>query len=417
MEESPKKTIFKRWWFWSVILFIVAGASFAIFTLNKKGVITELTMPKCPENLEGVLTYPLIDLSKISAITPLGNLNPPGHTSPVDHNYFSTNSTEKIALYAPADSTITNIIALYQDLGSGYKPTDFVVQYTVCKGIILDFAGYTEIIKPLRDQLAKQKGSCKGGIVKEGHEGKEQQCGYFLNYKVKSGDLIGYTQAKVEEKSGELKFPFEIWAANYNKEAPSNIDWSFYEEERYAHIMCTFDLYADEIRNQFYDKLGGERFEIIKDPSTGKLIKNETTFIKRTIEPVCGTVNHNIVGTIQGMWFGKGWKTQHVRDFVDDRRQFSIFHYNVDPTYAQIGNAGEISNGQAGQIQFIANHTGTIDREPSEVRADGKVYCYNYQNQGKILVQLMDNTNLKLEHQSGTCTESESFNHPYYYER
>ena len=33
-------------------------------------------------------TYP-VDFERIRSITPLGNLNPPGHTFPTDHMYFN----------------------------------------------------------------------------------------------------------------------------------------------------------------------------------------------------------------------------------------------------------------------------------------------------------------------------------------
>ncbi len=427
--SSPQKSILKRWWFWLIIVILIA-IGVIIFIFTRPGIsdnpISQLLAQTggsdCPDNIEGILTYPLIDLSKIGAMTPLGNLNPPGHTSPVDHIYFSANTTEKIPLYAPADATITNIIALYQDTGSGYEPRDFVVQYTICKGLILDFAGYTEIIQPIMDEIEGKSTTCKEGIVKEGHEGQQKQCGYNLSYKVTSGQLIGYTQA--QEENGQLDLQFEIWAANYNEPAPSNIDWSFYNDERYAHIICPFDLYTGDMKQQFYDKLGEYQPRNAKDPTTGN-VTTTYVFTPRTIEPICGTVNQNIVGTIQGMWFGEGWKTNHEVDFVDDSRQFSILHWNIDPTYAELGNAGEISDGNDGQVRFIPNHSGTIDREPSEVTADGNVYCYNYQTilqgqspiEGKILIQLVDDTHLKLEYKERECSTSESFTDPYNYER
>ena len=124
------------------------------------------------------------------------------------------------------------------------------------------------------------------------------------------------------------------------------------------------------------------------------------------------------------MWFGQGWKNRKDKNTPDDIRQFSFLHWNIDPAYAEIGNAGEITGGVWNQLQFIANHTGTIDREPSEVKADGKVYCYNYdrakedqQIDGKILAELVDDRHLKLEYQSGLCGANEKFTQFYNYER
>lgn len=432
-DQTPKeKSFFRKWWWsWIILAIIVVAAGF-VFTKSDKDGEASFTSSlnqknkkqACPSNLDGILTYSLVDLSKISALTPLGNLNPPGHTSPVDHIYFSTDTTEKISLYAPADSTITSILEIKRS--DSNKPSEYVVQYTICKGLVLDFAGYMELTQPLKDKLAKAKPKgCSGETKKEGHESAERQCGYDINFPVKSGELMGYTQATPkDEKDGNLDLPFEIWAANYNKEPPANIDWSYYGDDRYAHIMCPFDLYTGDLKKQFYAKLGGTEQRVDKDEETGKVTKSTGTLKPRTVEPICGTANQNIVGTIQGMWFGEGWKNRKDKNFVDDSRQFSFLHWNVDPAYAEIGNAGEITGGQANQISFIPNHTGTIDREFSEVKADGKVYCYNYRtsrdgknSSGKILAQLIDDRHLKLEFQENDCNESEQFKNPYNYER
>jgi hypothetical protein len=422
-----------------IILFVlVLGASLIFLIHQKKGniyfpgveIISDLKSkflqyPKCPADLTGILTAPLIEPKYISALTPLGNLNPPGHTSPVDHIYFSTDSNERIPVYAPADSWVTSIISVAFDAGRGFEPYGYVIQLTICDGLVLDFANSQDISQSLKDEIAKQKGDCKDGPKKDGHIGPERQCSYSINSKVRAGEQIGYTQRTLNA-DGSYNLPFEIWAADYNKPAPSNIDWSYYDnDDRYAHIMCPFDLYAGTLKQQFYDKLGGINQIKDKDEKTGKQLEAISTFKQRTIEPICGTVNQNLVGTVQGMWFGEGWRNRKDKEMPDNARQFSFLHWNIDPTYAEIGNAGEITSGQSGQLQFIAKHSGTIDREPSEVKADGQVYCYNYNvNQnwqewsgGKILTELVDDRHLKLEYQSGSCGDTETFNKPYNYER
>jgi len=361
--------------------------------------------PKCPSSLAGILTAPLIDLKSISSITPLGNLNPPGHTSPVDHNYFSSTSDDPVPVYAPADGWITDlVVVLAKDQKTGkYIDRWITMDIEICQGLKLTFANLTEASSNLKNNWPKNDNGCKYDIKKSGHDFTEGQCYFHSNIKVNAGDLLGYTQN--ETKNGFKSFPFEIWAANYNQPPPGNIDWSFYDDDRYAHIMCTFDLYSGSLKKRFYDKLGG-----IDQKTMG------LTFIPRTIEPLCGTVNQNIAGTIQGMWFGEGWKSRKDKNNPDDSRQFSFLHWNIDPTYAEIGNAGEISNGNPDQITFLPKHSGTIDREPSEVRADGKVYCYNFRS-GKILTELVDDRHLKLEYQSGSCEMLETFTKFYNYER
>lgn len=389
-----------------ILLLLISGAIF-LKTRPPSADNPFSRYPKCPSNLAGILTSPLIELTNITSITPLGNLNPPGHTSPVDHNYFSTDSDDPIPVYAPADGWITDLVViLAKDEKTGkYIDRWITMDIEICQGLKLTFANLTEASSTLKNYWPKNDNGCKYDIKKDGHDFTEGQCYFHANIRVKAGDLLGYTQSETQ-KDGPKAFPFEIWAANYNQPSPGNIDWSFYDDDRYAHIMCTFDLYTGSLKQQFYAKLGG-----IDLKSNSK-----STFIPRTIEPVCGTVNQNIIGTVQGMWFGEGWKNRKDKNNPDDSRQFSFLHWNIDPAYAEIGNAGEITDGQSGQIQFTPKHIGTIDREPSEVKADGNAYCYNYYD-GKILTQLVNDKHLKIEYQPGSCTDTETFIKPFNYER
>jgi len=383
--------------------------------LNK---ITD-TYPKCPANLEGILTFPMIDPKYISAITPLGNINPPGHTSPVDHNYFSSNYNDKIPVFSPADSwinSITVIMAKY-DGEEEYKPLWYTLNHQICDGLVLTFANYTELIQPLQDIISKQKDECKFGIKKDGHDFTEGQCYHRLDYKVKAGELIGWTEVE-KEKGNALSF--EIWAANYNESPKSGVNWDYYNDDRYAHIMCTFDLYAGSLKNDYYKKLGAWSIPKYKDSVTGKeMLGSDGTFIPRTIEPLCGEVNQDIVGTIQGMWFGYKPKKGETVEF--EGRGFAFLHNNIDPKIGEISVGGDLMEGRSRQIFFGPKFEGLIDREPSHVRADNKVYCYNffddYEKSSKIIVELIDDHNLKAEYKLGECNSDESFSSPYKYER
>ena len=381
---------------------------------------TNSKYPSCPENLSGILTYPLMEPKYISGLIPLGNINPPGHTSPVDHIYFATDYDGRIPLYAPADAWITSIIAILQQDNTGnYTTTGYVVQYTVCKGLVLDFASYTDIIQPIKNILDKQKPECHYGIVKPGHEGgAEGQCNYQINYPVKSGEEIGWVQRYKRENDYDL--PFEIWAADYNKLPPSQTNWDYYDDNRYAHIICPFDLYSNDLKNEYGSKFGVWKENIIKDNITGEITKDDSQrhFVARNGLPICGQVDQDIVGTIQGTWFG-GKPGDKGIEFAG--KVIAFLHNNIDVNQGEVSIGGDLAEGKAATIFFTPMHAGTIDREPSEIKNDGKIYCYNAENNwqisGKILVQLIDDYNIKAEHQSGTCSSNESFKNSFEYER
>ena len=418
-----KASLFKH--FWRSIIVILIVVVFVVFIASQKfdsdeplakRVTKEVThvfksSPECPKNLSGVLTAPLMNPKYISALTPLGNINPPGHTSPVDHIYFSTDFAGKIPLLAPADASITNITEILKADGSGkYMPTGYVVRYVICDGLVLDFASYTSLIKPLRDELSKQKPNCKYGIVKPGHTGgPEGQCYYNVNYKVKSGEEIGWVQAVKNEQG--LDLPFEIWAANYNKPARTDVNWNFYNDDRYAHSMCTFDLYSGDLRSAFYSKFGGM-------VTFGEDKSKQSKFVLRIIEPVCGQVNQDLAGTIQGMWYA-GDSSEKNLEFQG--KGLAFLHNNIDPIQGEISIGGNFMD-QAGVIMFLPTHLGNIDREPSEVKSDGNIYCYNSDQSGrspggKVLVQLIDAHHMRVEHLAGSCGTHEAFHKAFDYQR
>ena len=393
--------IFTRYWRQAVIVLVacLVISTFAIANIGgETPLLKKITRAfssdrVCPKDLSGVLTAPLMEPKYISGLTPLGNINPPGHTSPVDHIYFATEFTGKIPLPAPAVATITDITEILKADSSGkYLATGYVVRFVVCDGLVLDFANYTDLIKPLKDQLAKQKSNCKYGIVKPGHTGgPEGQCYYTVHFATKAGQIIGWVQAVQTDQ--RLDLPFEIWAANYNKPARTDVNWDFYNDDRYAHSMCLFDLYAGDLKKEFYAKF------------------------TRTIAPICGQVNQDIVGTIQGMWYGGSSKE---KDLEFKGKGLAFLHNNFDPRQGEISIGGNIID-RAGVITFLPTHVGKIDREPSEVKS-GIIYCYNSDQNGwspggKILAQLVDNHHLKVEHLTGICGSNDVFQKPFIYQR
>jgi hypothetical protein len=364
------------------------------------------SFPKCPSNLVGILKYPLIDIKSITAIWPLGNIAPPGHTSPVDHNYFDASTDDKVAVYAPADGWITEITAiLSKDEKTGkYVDKGITINIEICKGLVLTFANLTESASILKDNWPKNDNGCRYDINKTGHDYTEGQCYFHSNIKVKAGDLLGYTQNETK-KDGSKGFAFEIWAADYNKTPRTDVNWKYYDDNRYAHIMCTFDLYSGDLKNQFSKKFG------FVDPKTHK-------FKPRTIEPLCGQVNQDIVGTVQGMWFSKATPKDDYDTKFDGGLAF--IHNNMDPKTGEISIGGDLNNGKADTVFFNPTISGQISREPSEIKADGKIYCYDATRDSGIkrfLVQLVDSHHLTAEIQNGTCDGNYFFIKSFNYER
>jgi|GEM_PF-1214468 len=377
---------------------------------------TTAGLKACPTDLAGILTAPLMDPNAIAAMIPLGNVSPPGHTFPVDHIYFMVNTNEPVPLYAPADGWITHIMAnsIKKTTDSPYEFESFVVTYTICDGLVLDFAGYNDVVQPIKDELAGMQGECKSGIVKSGHDSAaEQQCDYSnLRIPVTSNEIIGYTQRIMRSDGSGYNIPFEIWAANYNQPARSDVDWSYYNDNRYAHAICTFDLYSGELKSTYDAKFGTWSEGGIKDKE-GNIIPGEPVFTPRTVAPACGEIVQNIAGTLQGAWFSsKPDQNDKSGNVGYTGYGLTIIHNNIDPNVGEVVVGGEFSIGLSGIINFKPVHTGLVNREPSEVRADGRTYCYHSNVEGinvgplikgKVLIRMVNDHTLEAEYKDGTC--------------
>jgi hypothetical protein len=170
----------------------------------------------------------------------------------------------------------------------------------------------------------------------------------------------------------------------------------------HLHTACPMDYFTEPAKSMMYGFFGwwdGGR---------------------RTVEPICGTIMQDVVGTAQGSWFDAPPGDTNMEN---EGKAISLIHDNRFGLLGELVIGGQVS--QAGMVEFTTTHTGTINREPSEVTADGKIYCYeNYDVEhvytgltGKFILQLVDANTLKIEHKDGSCTNSEVFTNPYTYQR
>ncbi len=180
-----------------------------------------------------------------------------------------------------------------------------------------------------------------------------------------------------------------------------------------------FDLYSGDLKNTLYSKFGTYAFVKYEDKKLEE--KKETYFLPRTIEPICGSPHQNVYGTAQGDWFSSDTGGNDNPEFSGDG--LSLIHDNIDPRIGKMVIGGNFA--EVGIITFNPRHIGSINREFSEVEPSNTVYCYQQEEgidfnryfDGIVVLQLIDEHNLKIERQSGDCKEAMSFVSPFNYER
>lgn len=264
--------------------------------------------------------------------------------------------------------------------------TDYALYFASCNGFEASFGHIRTISDSLQAAIAVAEKGCQpeypvGDII-------ALACKYHPNYAATAGEIVGALLAA----DGAPNFDFGALDRRYGPLA-------FAAPERYpgdaAYVACPLDLFEASVKAALYERLG-----------------NGST--QRTIEPRCGTIMQDLPGTLQGNWFTEPgeWGPLEAAGKV-----MVLIHGNFDPTIG-VASVGAVV-GTQGRIDFTPRHSGSFNREFSEVTPGATIYCYagdiahdDRSLPGKLLVQLVDATTLLVEYQSGDCGDSETFSNP-----
>ena len=325
-------------------------------------------------------TTPFVEIEKINEITPLGNTEPPSHTIPTNHVYVHLfnqgEQTETLPLIAPADIWITEILS-----SQGYlDPEDYSIRFALCK----DVFGYFNHVKFLSTELQEilKKEGCSGG----------NDC--FIQplkpIRIIEGSYLG--------EVGRLQGNFDFGTFDLRE------THDFINSDRYGdrtlHIQCGFDYYTPELREQFMG--------LLEEESEGN----------------CGKTNYDILGTLQGNWFNG-----NSYEFLPETwNQHLYFGYdNTNPSLAVISIGGVFVDEPVKWL-YLAQESGTTNLNPGKVSIGETIYCYErtedgpgyrYRgvDNGKILIKLVNNMEIKIEYQKGDCSGDLAFKNPTEYKR
>ena len=337
-------------------------------------------------------------MANYSQITPLGAVEAPDHVFPTDHLYFGFKDFAQgitpapvTNIFAPGNIVVTYIQNTFTMHNGKVVSNDNGLYFFGCKGVYFKF----DHIQTLSGQLAKaiidRKKYSRCSVFSPAPGELIHGCDTNIDIKLSSGTIMG----TVGGNSALAAFDFGAYKIGYTD--PGFIDTKFYP---LFNAVCGLDYFTATVKAQLYNLLS------------------------RSVEPRCGTVGQDKAGTAQGGWFS----TQDIQTAMNHwDTHLALLHNNFDPTMGELTVAGTIS--QPAIVFFTPTHSGLIDREPSEVTADGKVYCYQSDPSshdqrmsmvpvdGKYLLELLSNKHLKIEYQSGSCTDNEAFATPTDYYR
>ncbi|MEK7481032.1 MAG: hypothetical protein AAB604_02945 [Patescibacteria group bacterium] len=319
-----------------------------------------------------VFSFAPVELNRLMNISPLGNLGPPGHTFPTEHMFFHITAggvtTDTIPLYAPGDIHLTLI---YFGRGFTQDTIDYTIWFAPCKDIVAYYNHVKELSPELEKIVAESPCAFSG-------ESKETRCNVSTLTPIAKGMRIGQV--------GRLQGNFDMGLIDLRK------THVFANPDRYGmrslHIECPLDYFDGNTASRLYALLSRS-------------------------DKKCGTVAQDIPGTLKGNWFFENARADRSTDwhkylaFVDDSERPDIAVISVGGTFAA-----------AGKWEFSPQTSGQVNRTFADVKPDSATYCYESQKMsGRIIVRLESATELKIEYQQESCTQSFIFITPTTYKR
>lgn len=311
-----------------------------------------LDLPSCGDKMDFFTVSP-IKSEDYGDLIPLGNLNPTGHVFPTDHIYlFSKNTpdngraSEALAkpLYSPGDMWITEV-STSEDLVT--KKTDYAIVYQPCAEFEGEFGHVGGLSAKLKAEVEKITDKKCNEYTTGGS--KYRACWYGqLKIFVKAGEDLGTV---FNGRSAAL----DIWATDFRGERLKFANPDRWREESFYNV-CPANYFTASIKNEMLGRFSSYD-------------RNE----KRTIEPVCGTIEVDIKGAARGHWFSR----DHTQYSLEDKN-LALVNDNKNPLQQafSMGNSGESKGYKSGVNFFMPKNSGNVNRDFSEVKPDGSVYCY-----------------------------------------
>ncbi|MEK9156465.1 MAG: hypothetical protein AAB360_04220 [Patescibacteria group bacterium] len=334
------------------------------------------SLPSCSGS--AYYTTSPVATADVSSITPLGNLNPTAHTFPTDHIYFFLRQVGGVPvetnLYAPGDITITSITAS-EHVTDGY--TDYGMSFAPCAEMTGTFGHVTSLSQSVLDAFNAASADSDSTYSTGGKT--YHNVVKTVSIAVTAGTQIGTTGGR----AGQYALDLTGTDTRSTLTFANNDRWHSYSK----NIVCPLDYYSSSTKSSLTSLLG-------------------YLSTRRTIEPLCGEFEQDEAGTAQGVWFATGASTS------SEDPHLALVHDNVEPNYGafSVGTTLSASGASSGVYFFTPNHSGTINREFSEVGNDGNIYCYEAsQEKGgsvsiSFILQLTGSTTLKIQKNSdSTC--------------
>lgn len=356
--------------------------------IEEKELEEENDIPACVSDKDYFTASP-IKFEELGGIIPLGTVGAGGgHIYPYEKILFGIKLKEPndyskgygtARVYSPGDIFITEINTMqFKDYA------EYSLKFSVCREVFGEMS-FTGLNEKFKKYLVEPFEWC------EEHgfgEIKYELCSKKVQIKVKAGEEMGLT-------NGEYKNTLNLGLTDLRIN-PLTFANPKRWPERMVYGVCPLDYFEKELKEKLEERLG-----------------NVYGTEKRTAKPLCGEINQDEFGSLQGVWLGKGT----IQDSKHTFSQEKMISFVSDPVTAKpvIVTGTQQTGLQAALYYFEPEIQGYANRQFREVKNDGMIYCYdNLTDRFKdteydyaILVQLPTDATLKVgKHSKSSCTGS-----------
>ncbi len=325
-----------------------------------------------------------IDKENFNFFVNLGHLSQPGHTFPSGHGGFVlTDHMNPVPVYSPADIVVTAITSL-EHINHGY--TDYGLNLSVND---FEFSIKLGHMSQIHHSILNQVGDLSDEDCEQySTSGDDYRlCLQWTEIPVFAGDTLGM----VGGNPGQFGLDFGV----YDKSKPNELATDRFDDYGYPYSVSPLDYFTDEIVDYLALICGG--------------YLHGSPFV-RTKPPIGGTINYDVEGTAQGIWFKEG------EPISPEDPHIALVYHNADPDIPLFSVGISIPGLVSGPYTYSVKETGLIDRAFYDVKPDGNIYVYNswYLSNNpyghmRLLIQMLDETHLKVEMQDTSTTEPWQF--------
>lgn len=351
-----------------------------------------VVIPPCTNQRFSVLP---IAFDALESITPLGNLNPPGHVFPTDHTYWHLPGRDRGTwtlepLFAPGDVTVTLIRSNPdRDESRTDGGDEYAIHFKLCEHVEGIF-GHVKTLAP-KLQQAMTGTSCNIPNWVE--------CARAVSVRVGAGEQIGQIGGGVFRGLDLGVYDNRVALSFVNPQR------AMHDSERYA--VCPFEYFDTERRAQIDAKLPA------------------------LVRGTCGAVMQDVPGTLAGNWFSSAVPFGTISKQVE---QLAFSYEAREPARRVLSTGGQLGFKTFGPGFAIGpeQSSGRMNRAYRDVTPDGTIYCFQHTPSttnplhDKVLVQMVSRDELKIEYQQTpqlsapdflACKSDEQFVSPQMYRR